>query len=362
MHIATIVGARPQFVKAAVVSRALRQHGGFRETLIHTGQHYDANMSHIFFSELEIPPPQYHLGIGSGTHAQQTGRMLEAIEQVLQVIRPDLVLVYGDTNSTLAGALCAAKMLLPVAHVEAGLRSYNRAMPEEINRVITDHLSSWLFAPTELAVNNLIKENISKELIHLVGDVMYDAALLYGSKAAEQSQICERLSLTPGQYALATIHRAENTDSPQRMQTIVHALCHITETIPIVLPLHPRTRTRLKEFGIAFPQLAGLIVIEPVGFLDMLRLEQGARFILTDSGGVQKEAFFYKVPCITLRSETEWVELLEAGWNHLAPPFATELILDAVTRALSTPGKPISPYGDGNASRKIVDILAGNAY
>ena len=288
--------------------------------LVHTGQHYDENMSEVFFQELEIPKPDYYLGIGSGTHGAQTGRMLEAIEQVLLQIVPDLVLVYGDTNSTLAGALAAVKLHVPVAHVEAGLRSYNRRMPEEINRVLTDHASDLLFAPTEAAVENLKQEGISSNRIFLVGDVMYDASLYYGAKAERESRILQQLGLRPKQYVLATIHRAENTDDAQRLRSIFDGLELAAKEIPVIIPLHPRTREALKQEAQLSKVAQHVLVIQPVGYLDMVMLEKHSRLIATDSGGVQKEAFFYNVPCMTLRSETEWVELVELGWNRLVPP------------------------------------------
>jgi UDP-GlcNAc3NAcA epimerase len=322
VRIVTIIGARPQFVKAAAVSRAIRAHnaaGGhpIREVLVHTGQHYDHGMSQVFFDELGIPKPDYNLGIGSLPHGAQTGRMLESIEQVLQKEAPDWVLVYGDTNSTLAGALAAAKLHIPVAHVEAGLRSFNRRMPEEVNRVLTDHASDLLLAPTETAVANLLHEGLPPERIHRVGDVMYDAALYHAAQAEERSDILQRLSLTPETYVLATVHRAENTDDADRLTGIFEALCAVATELPVVLPLHPRTRGALQRAGLLAMVEQRCRVIEPVGYLDMIMLEKSARVIATDSGGVQKEAYFYSVPCVTLREETEWVETVEAGWNVL---------------------------------------------
>ncbi|MEJ5336111.1 MAG: UDP-N-acetylglucosamine 2-epimerase (non-hydrolyzing) [Thermus sp.] len=357
MRVVSVIGARPQFIKAVVVSRALRAMPGLREVVIHTGQHYDDNMSRIFFEELEIPEPDYHLGIGGGTHGQNTGRMLEAIERVLLEEKPDWVLVYGDTDSTLAGALAAAKLHIPVAHVEAGLRSFNRRMPEEINRVLTDHISDLLFAPTETAVQNLLREGISPDRIHLVGDVMYDAALYYGEKAEKHSQILKRLGLVPKGYILATVHRAENTDDPNRLRVILEALAEVHREVPVVLPVHPRTRKRVEEFGLS-GFLGYLLTIDPVGYLDMVMLEKNAWRIATDSGGVQKEAFFYKVPCVTLRKETEWVELVELGWNRLwlleDPGALRGLLLDNWSRVSTD-----FPYGTGNASVKIGELLTG---
>jgi UDP-GlcNAc3NAcA epimerase len=355
-HITTILGARPQFIKAAVVSRAFAQHG-VTETLIHTGQHFDANMSDVFFDELDIPRPAHNLGIGGGSHGQNTGRMIEAIEKVLQDNRPDWVLVYGDTDSTLAGALAAAKLHIPVAHVEAGLRSFNRRMPEEINRVLTDHASALLFAPTESAVRHLAAEGISGAAVQQVGDVMFDAALYYGAKAAQTSTVLARHGLAPKAYTLATIHRAENTDVRARLCAIVDAFALTGRQI--VLPLHPRTRSKLAAYGITLP--SNVMPIDPVGYLDMVMLEQNAQLIATDSGGVQKEAFFYRVPCVTLRDETEWVELLEAGWNRLAPPDSVHAVLQQMEAAIVSEGREIAPYGDGNAAERISNCLAGVA-
>jgi UDP-GlcNAc3NAcA epimerase len=360
MKIVAVVGARPQFIKAATVSRALRSTPGVEEVLVHTGQHYDDKMSRVFFEELEIPEPDYHLGIGSGTHGPQTGRMLEAVEQVLLQERPDWALVYGDTNSTLAGALAAAKLHIPVAHVEAGLRSFNRRMPEEINRVLTDHAADLLFAPTAAAVKNLRQEGIPEERIHLVGDVMYDAALYYGAKAERESRILERLVLQPKGYLLATVHRAENTDDPVRLRAIFEGLAAAAREMPVVLPLHPRTRAALAREGMLAETSRHLRLIEPVGYLDMVLLEKNARLIATDSGGVQKEAFFYRVPCVTLREETEWVELVALGWNHLVSPMSRDGVKRAVDAQLAERGrdKP-NLYGNGKAAHLIVEKLSG---
>lgn len=355
MKLITIVGARPQFIKAAVVSHAFKRQK-INEKLIHTGQHFDTNMSDVFFDELDIPPPEHHLGIGGGTHGQNTGRMIEAIEGVLFDVRPDWVLVYGDTDSTLAGALAAVKLHIPVAHVEAGLRSFNRRMPEEVNRVLTDHTASLLFAPTETAVRHLAYEGISGASVQLVGDVMYDAALFYGDKAERASAILTSLQLTPKSYALATIHRAENTDNPQRLAAILDGFSQFGSDI--VLPLHPRTRGRLATLGLALP--GNVRIIDPVGYLDMVMLEKNAALIATDSGGVQKEAFFYRVPCVTLRDETEWSELVTGGWNRLAPPISASDISTAMKEALGSNGREIHPYGDGNAASLIANsLLAG---
>jgi UDP-GlcNAc3NAcA epimerase len=357
MRVLTVIGARPQFIKAAPVSRALAG-AGIEEFIAHTGQHFDAQMSDVFFSELGIPPPATHLGIGGLGHGAMTGRMLEGIEQVLLERRPDWVMVYGDTNSTLAGALAAVKLHIPVAHVEAGLRSFNLAMPEEINRRLTDHVSTLLLSPTAAGVENLRREGITRG-VHCVGDVMYDAALQFADAARQGSAILGRLGLAAGSYALATVHRAENTDSPERLQHIMDALGRLAAELPVVLPLHPRTRNILASRGAPFD--SAIRVIDPVGFLDMVMLEQGARLIATDSGGVQKEAFFYGRPCVTLRDETEWIELLEIGANRLAPPTSAERVHAAMREAMGAPPptrKPAELYGDGQAALRIARLLA----
>lgn len=351
MKILTVVGARPQFIKAAMVSKVL---GNIEEVIVHTGQHYDANMSDLFFQELTIPTPNYHLGIGSDTHGAQTGKMLEAIEQVLIKEKPDCLLVYGDTNSTMAGALAAVKLHIPVAHVEAGLRSYNRKMPEEINRITTDHVSEFLFTPTDTASKILLKEGISQNNIHQVGDVMYDAVRHYSANSS--SQVLSTLNLLPDEYYLVTVHRAENTDDKQRLLAIFGALMNLEH--PVVLPLHPRTEKYLKQYGLYDDVKSKLTLIEPIGYLDMLHLTRDAKCVLTDSGGLQKEAYFAKTPCVTLRDETEWVELVEHGWNHLAPPTSSEAILAVVGQCTKQlPQHDLKLYGDGFASEKIVAIL-----
>jgi len=351
MKVLTVIGARPQFIKAAAVSRKFGESAGVTEILVHTGQHYDANMSDVFFQELSIPAPAYHLGVGSGSHGAQTGRMLEKIEEVIQHERPDIVLVYGDTNSTLAGSLAAAKLHVPVAHVEAGLRSFNRKMPEEINRVLTDHMSHWLFAPTPSAVENLKREGIADERVFLVGDVMYDVTLMVRDRLGSP----ERWGVVAGQYILATIHRAENTDDPVRLTAIFGGLCEIARTIPVVLPLHPRTKAALER--VASVGSGNLKIIDPVGYLDMACLEKNARLVVTDSGGVQKEAFFHRVPCVTLRDETEWVELIELGWNHLVPPTSANAVRAGIHLALEAVSRKTPPaelYGGGEAAARIV--------
>ena len=357
--VVSIVGARPQFIKAATVSRAMHDGPGIQEILVHTGQHYDENMSAIFFRELEIAPPAHHLGIGSGSHGIQTGRMLEAIEGVLLRERPDWVLVYGDTNSTLAGALAAAKLHLPVAHVEAGLRSFNRRMPEEINRVLTDHASDRLFVPTVAAGDNLRREGIAESHIRLVGDVMYDAALFYGARAEERSDVLERLDVVPKSYILGTIHRAENTDDPARLEAIFEAMVLASEELPVIVPLHPRTRKAFERQGALGRASRCLRFLDPVGYLDMVRLERNARLIVTDSGGVQKESFFYRVPCVTLRDETEWVELVALGWNRVVPPVSARAVYEGIRTGLDVVGEEGNPYGDGAAGQQILVDLQG---
>ena len=353
--IVTVVGARPQFVKVAPVSRELTQHSEIREYLIHTGQHYDARMSDVFFKELGIRAADHNLGLGTGTHGQMTGRMLASIETILLDVKPALVLVYGDTNSTLAGALAAVKLHIPVAHVEAGLRSFNLRMPEEVNRVVTDRISSLLFAPSQVAQENLLKEGVPLSHIATVGDVMFDVAKSLTPLARRQSTIRASLQLLPKQYILSTIHRAENTDDAQRLRTIITALDAIARSVSVVLPLHPRTRQALDRDGLTPKHIT---VIDPIGYLDMLALESEAQLIVTDSGGVQKEAYFQGVPCVTLRDETEWVELVTSGWNTLVPPSDPEIIVSAIRRGLGSLGNgDTTIYGDGTASRKIVDRL-----
>jgi UDP-N-acetylglucosamine 2-epimerase len=350
MKIVTVVGARPQFIKCAPVSREVRKVA--TEVLVHTGQHYDDNMSAVFFGELSIPGPDYYLGVGSGSHGLQTSEMLKRIEEVLLKERPDIVLVYGDTNSTLAGALAAAKLHIRVAHVEAGLRSFNRRMPEEINRVLTDHISDFLFCPTGRALKNLEREGITKG-VHLVGDVMYDAVLEYGRRAEERSKILDRLELTPKSYALATVHRAENADDPQRLRSIFEALEEMAaDGWPVIVPVHPRTRKQLESLSVGVNCLQ---LIDPVSYLDMLLLEKEAKIILTDSGGVQKEAFWFRVPCVTLREETEWVETVESGWNVVVGCEAKRIFEAASRRPPTTPLLP--PYGDGHAANHIMRCL-----
>ena len=360
MKAVTILGARPQFIKASAVSRVFNQQG-IAEILLHTGQHYDNNMSDIFFRELDIPVPKYNLGIGSGGHGKQTGEMLAKIEALLMQEKPDWVVIYGDTNSTLAGALAAAKLHIPIAHVEAGLRSFNRKMPEEINRIVADQLSNLLFAPTKQSVINLAKEGYADKKVRLVGDVMYDAAIYFADKALGQSKILSHYHLAAQQYALVTIHRAENTDDSVRLRAICKCLAELTNELDIVLPLHPRTRKMLTEFNLLqlldHPRIK---LIDPVGFIDMVMLEKNAKLIVTDSGGVQKEAYFYNVPCITLRDETEWVELVEAGFNKLISPLQLNQgthkeIINFINHYPAKNSKNF--YGQGNTAHLIVDAL-----
>ena len=359
MKIVTVLGARPQFVKASVVSAAFCSTPGMEEVVVHTGQHFDANMSDVFFSELAMPVPHYQLDIHGGGHGEMTGRMLMGIERVLLQERPDVVLVYGDTNSTLAGALAATKLHIPIAHVEAGLRSFNMRMPEEINRILTDRISRWLFAPTEAAAQHLRREGFQSDQIFSVGDVMYDVALHHGARVKPEGGLLASMGLKPGAFVLATIHRAENTDHPQRLDNVIDALVATAQSMPVLWPIHPRTRAVLQQTG-RLDKLSGAIhLIEPVGYLDMVQLEKYAAVIATDSGGVQKEAFFYQVPCVTLRDETEWMELVEAGWNRLAPPNNAARLASIIHEAVGSRGKEVAPYGDGRAAWKIVARLAG---
>jgi UDP-N-acetylglucosamine 2-epimerase len=360
--IATIVGARPQFIKAAAISRAIAQHNKFKnnglppinEIIFHTGQHYDYELSAVFFKELGLPDPAYHLSVGSGNHGFQTGKIMEKLEGPLMKLKPDLVLVYGDTNSTLAGALTAAKLNIPVAHVEAGLRSFNRDMAEEINRVLTDHISSWLFCPSELAVKNLAKEGIHNG-VSMVGDVMYDVCLWHLQRVDKHHNILLELGMRPGNYALATIHRAENTDDYNRLLSIFSILERVvSKGTPVVLPLHPRTKRMLNFFSINYQKIK---VISPVSYEEMLILEKHAKVILTDSGGIQKEAYWLGIPCITLRNETEWIETVKNGWNIIVG-LNSDLIIDVI-RKLPTNKKRPQLYGNGDSAKKIINKIVG---
>ena len=349
MKVLSVVGARPQFVKCAPVSRELRK--VHEEILVHTGQHYDYLLSEVFFRDLEIPAPDYHLEIGSGSHGVQTGRMLAAIEEVIGKEEPEIVLVYGDTNSTLAGALAAAKMHVPVAHVEAGLRSFDRRMPEEVNRVLTDHCSDLLFCPTATAVANLAAEGIVKG-VHLTGDVMVDALQQNLPLAIERSTALIDLGLSPKGYFLATVHRASNTDDPAALRAIMDAVARLDA--PVVFPVHPRTRKKFAEYGIA--PAANVSVGEPLPYFDMLALLSGARAVLTDSGGVQKEAYILKVPCVTLRENTEWVETIEDGWNVLVGADADRIVL-AAGKANGAHRRHDARFGDGHAAVRSAAII-----
>jgi UDP-N-acetylglucosamine 2-epimerase len=348
MKVLSIIGARPQFVKAAVLSEKIRQFG--EEVLLHTGQHYDDNMSQVFFDELGIPNPDINLGIGGGSHADQTGRMLIAIEKALIDQKPDWCLVYGDTNSTLAGALAAAKLHVRVAHVEAGLRSFNKAMPEEINRVLCDHVSDALFCPTSAASTHLANEGITR-CVYVVGDVMADVLLRSLPAARAKSQILDLLALHPKSYLLCTIHRAANTDNPAILSQLLSALGSIEREV--VFPVHPRTSSMLREYGFSLPK--NVRAIEPVGYIDMLWLESNADCILTDSGGMQKEAYLLGVRCVTLRDETEWTETVEAGWNRLVG--ANPDLIRAAVLEWHPAGERPDFYGDGHAADKICDLL-----
>lgn len=316
-------------------------------------------MSDIFFNELGMKKPDHHLGIGGGSHGAMTGRMLIEIERVLLSEKPDTVLVYGDTNSTLAGAVAAAKLGIRLAHVEAGLRSFNMTMPEEINRILTDRVSDLLFTPTETAIQNLRNEGVVSSKIIPVGDVMYDAAIYHGERAKVESQILSNLGLSSGGYVLATIHRAENTENLDRLKVIVDAFCDFSSTFPIVWPIHPRTLGVLKSTGLDSKLGVKVLPIDPVGYLDMIQLEKNSILVATDSGGVQKESFFHRVPCVTLRDETEWGELVDSGWNHLAPPTSSSSVVEAMRSAVKIRGSEVTPYGNGDAARLISKALAG---
>ncbi len=353
--IVTILGARPQFIKAAAVSRAAKEFP-VKEVIVHTGQHFDKDMSDVFFEEMEIPRPDYMLDINNLSHGAMTGRMLEEIEKVLQMEKPDIVMVYGDTNSTLAGALAAKKLHIKVAHVEAGLRSFNMNMPEEINRILTDRISDYLFCPTETAIKNLDREGYANfnSQVQMVGDVMYDAALYYEKKSDEISKVISKLKLESGNYVLCTVHRQENTDDPARLKAVFTALDEINKTIPVVLPIHPRTRKILSQSDIQ----TSIRLIDPVGYFDIIQLLKNSRLVMTDSGGMQKEAYFFKKYCITLRDETEWVELVENGYNKLAGA-NTKKIMDIFSHILSLTFPVTSPlYGTGKASHQVAALLS----
>ncbi len=351
MRVVSVVGARPQFIKAASVCRALRERHD--EILVHSGQHYDYGMSDVFFEQLGIPAPDYNLAVGSGGHGRQTGEMLGMLEELLLECRPDAVLAYGDTNTTLAAGLAAAKLDIPVAHVEAGLRSFNRTMPEEINRVLVDHVSALLLCPTTAAVGNLRAEGIT-EGVHLVGDVMLDTAR-YFAESVEAAPVLARYGVEPDGYYFATVHRAGNSDDPEKLGAIVSAFSRMDR--PVVWAIHPRTRKNLASFGLdaAVEAAPSIIAIEPVPYMDTVALLRAASALLTDSGGMQKEAYFFGVPCITMRDETEWVETVELGWNTLVGA-DTDRILEAATSRTRPDARP-AVYGDGHAAEAIVDVL-----
>ncbi|MCW6090318.1 non-hydrolyzing UDP-N-acetylglucosamine 2-epimerase [Clostridium sporogenes] len=348
MKILTVVGARPQFIKVAAVSNIIRKE--HEEILVHTGQHYDENMSKVFFEELQIPKPDYNLEIGSGNHGEQTGKMLVELEKIYLKEKPDLVLVYGDTNSTLAGALCASKLLIPVAHIEAGLRSFNMNMPEEQNRILTDHISRLLFVPTITAEKNLHTEGINRG-VYNVGDVMFDAVLHFNKLAEQKESILDKISVKSGEYILTTIHRAENTNDINRLKNIIEALNKSRNKI--VLPLHPRTKKYIENYNLQFSD--NIKLIEPVGYLDMITLEMNSQKIVTDSGGVQKEAFFMKKPCITMRDETEWVETVQNGWNVIVGTDGDKILKSIVY--FKPKMKQQNIFGNGKAGNKILDII-----
>lgn len=354
MKILTVVGARPQFIKASMLSRLFQINTNIKEILVHTGQHYDANMSDIFFEQLKLPKPDYNLGVGSDSHGNQTARMLVEIETILLKEKPDTVLVYGDTNSTLAGSLAASKLHIPIAHVESGLRSFNKKMPEEINRLLTDHLSTWLFCPTDAAITNLRDEGLNEGAC-LTGDIMFDAILHYKTVALTHSTLLSRLNLVEKEYYLATIHRAENTDDGYRLENLLTVLSQLEKEV--VLPLHPRTKSKISQWKLEqLLSVPHIHVVEPLNYFDMLALESQAKIILTDSGGVQKEAYMLQIPCITLRDETEWIETVQSQWNSLVGASDYQKILSTISGTKKPDTYPMI-FGDGKASKKIYTAL-----
>lgn len=363
MKIVTIVGARPQFIKLAPISFEISTRKNLNEEIIHTGQHFDPLMSEIFFEQMSIPKPKFNLNIGGGTHGSNTGRMLEEIEKILLRMRPDITVIYGDTDSTLAGALASSKLHIPVIHIEAGLRSFNRKMPEELNRVVADHLSDVCFSPSDNAVQNLLNEGIKVSRIIRTDDIMIDAARIFSENSQKNSTIIKKLNLLNKDFVLATIHRAENTDSEENLTSILKALSVFAlSTAKVVLPLHPRTKKAIEDFSLG-KYLRNIICIDPVGYLDMIQLEKLASLIVTDSGGIQKEAYFYRTQCVTLRKETEWIELVEAGCNVLVEPNDTDSILKEINFNFNNFKKNTKHgiYGNGYASKYIVDKLV-NTY
>lgn len=353
VRILTVIGARPQFIKAATVSRAIQKLEGMDEILVHTGQHFDQNMSDVFFDEMEIPKPDHHLDINSLGHGAMTGKMMEGLEQLMLKIKPDAVVIYGDTNSTLAGAITAKKLHIKVAHVEAGLRSFNMEMPEEVNRILADRISDVLYCPTEVAKNNLLKEGFEniESRIEVIGDVMYDAALYYAEKSKKVSRIVDDLSLD--EFVLCTLHRAENTDDPDKLNSICRALNELNNEVQVVLPLHPRAKKMLEKFDIHL----NVKVIEPIGYFDMISLLENTQLVLTDSGGLQKEAYFFKKPCVTMREQTEWVELLEVGANLLAGSDEDKILKNAQEMLTKDISFDAELYGNGHAAEKISNDL-----
>lgn len=351
MKVLSVVGARPQFVKAFAVSPAIRE-AGHDEVLVHTGQHYDEELSDVFFEELDLPRPDYNLGVRSGPHGEQTAAVIQELEPVVREEEPDAVIVYGDTNTTLAGSIVTCKMDPVLAHVEAGVRGYNREMPEETNRVLSDHASDLLLVPSEEGVENLRQENVT-EGVHWTGDVMYDAVLKVRDGAASVSNVLDEFGLREDDYVLVTIHRARNTDDSERLESILNALAEVPSEV--VFPVHPRTLASMKEYGLYEQANRDLTLVDAVGYLDFIRLLDGAHTVATDSGGVQTEAFFLDTPCVTFRMETEWTETVDSGWNQLvgADP---ERIYDAVVNASAPDTKP-EPYGDGNAADRVVECL-----
>ena len=354
----TVLGARPQFIKASILSQKISTCEIIQEVIVHTGQHFDASMSDIFFDELKIPSSNYNLGINGGSQVSMISRMMLELEKVFIKEEPDVVLVYGDTNSTLAGALVAAKMNIKLAHVEAGLRSNNNSMPEETNRIITDRVSDYLFVPTLNAKENLLNEGVTKDKIFSVGDVMYDLALSYQRESHEDNSSEGPLDLRSNNFILATIHRAENTLDRSRMEIILGAFEELAKKIKIIWPLHPGTKKKLLDHGFSIASIKNLEILEPVGFKRMMDLVSCSQLVITDSGGLQKEAFFNKTPCLTLRDETEWVELVEAGWNVVCPPEDQYNIVRVALRQMESEGKETFPYGHGDASEKILNTLA----
>jgi len=354
LKVLTVIGARPQFIKACMLSNAFSSESTIQEIIVHTGQHYDENMSNVFLEQLKLPKPQYFLKTGSDTHGKQTAKMLSKLEDIMMAEEPDIVLVYGDTNSTLAGSLAASKLHIPIAHVEAGLRSYNKKMPEEINRVLTDHLSTWLFCPSDTAVKNLENEGL-RQGVYQTGDIMYDAVLYYKNLALQKSTILSNLNIIPKTYYLATVHRAENTDNPQRLTAILEAFSQINEIV--LFPLHPRTKNKIKQWNLEnLISSSNIKIVDPLDYFDMLAVESQAKLVLTDSGGVQKEAYMLKVPCITLRNETEWVETVSKGWNKLTGA-DTNLILKSIEE-IRLPTNHFPIFGDGHTAEKICKLLS----